>query len=217
MNYGFMPLRADESEPKLSIQDEINRFSIQLYHHLASTVDLKERRVLEIGSGRGGGAHYLKRYFSPRNMVGIDFSKQAVSLCRQHYNVDGLSFIPGDAEALPFNDNSFDAVVNVESSHCYASMDAFLNQVKRVLKPGGHFLFTDFRNKENLSEMSNQLEQTGFHSLRFRDISENVIKALEADDYRVNLIEKAAPSILKKLMREFAGVKGTTFYKRLSG
>ena len=49
----------------------------------------------------------------------------------------------GDAESLPFGDEMFDAVVNVESSHCYGSTPAFLAQVKRVLRCGGHFLFAD--------------------------------------------------------------------------
>lgn len=215
MNYGYMPLHEEENEAELTEQDEINRYSIQLYHHLASAVDLQERKVLEIGSGRGGGAHYIKRYFSPKNMVGVDFSKKAVSLCQQHYTMEGLTFIPGDAEALPFNDDSFDAVVNVESSHCYESMDKFLAQVKRVLKPGGHFLFTDFRTKSKINEMNTQIERTGFKSLRFKDISKNVVSALEVDDQRVQLIENGAPPILKKLLREFAGVKGTTFYTKL--
>jgi ubiquinone/menaquinone biosynthesis C-methylase UbiE len=216
MNYGYSPLQQEDAEPILASQDEVNRTCIQLYYHLASAVDLSDRNVLEIGSGRGGGAYFIKRYFSPKNMVGLDFSNRAVSLCKQHYKLEGLSFIPGDAEALPFNDATFDAVVNVESSHCYASMSRFLAQVKRVLKPGGHFLFADFRNKVQMKEMNHHLEQSGLHPLRFKDISLNVLKALEVDhDRRANEIQKNSPAILKQLVREFAGVKGTTFYNHL--
>jgi ubiquinone/menaquinone biosynthesis C-methylase UbiE len=216
MNYGYTPLNSEEAAPELSKDDEPNRYSIQLYHHLASAVDLRSLRVLEIGSGRGGGAHYLKRYFSPKTMVGVDFSKQAVNLCQEHYCEEGLTFVPGDAEALPFQDNSFDAVLNVESSHCYESMIDFLNQVKRVLKPGGHFLFADFRTRLRISELTHLLGNAGFHSIRQKDISENVLKALDADEnHRNHLINNGAPSILKKLMREFSGTQGTTFYKRL--
>jgi ubiquinone/menaquinone biosynthesis C-methylase UbiE len=216
MNYGYTPLEQDEEIPELTEDDEPNRYSIQLYHHLASAVNLQSLRVLEVGSGRGGGAHYLKRYFSPQSMVGVDFSKKAVSLCRQHYRIDGLDFVPGDAEALPFRDNSFDVILNVESSHCYESMDTFLYQVKRVLRPGGFFLFADFRTRLRLNELTHLLRSSGFHSLRFKDISKNVLKALDADEnYRNSLINNGSPSILKKLMREFSGTKGTTFYKRL--
>ena len=216
MNYGYLPLQQGEYEPDLKSADEINRYCIQLYHHLASAVDLNDQHVLEVGSGRGGGAHYIKRHFSPKSMVGVDFSNRAISLCRKYYQVEGLSFVPGDAEALPFDDDSFDAVVNVESSHCYASMDKFLTQVKRVLKPGGHFLFADFRNKGQMEELNQQLEDSGLLRLRFRDITQNVLKALDADhDRRMNHIQKGSPAILKQLVREFAGVKGTTFYNHL--
>ncbi|QDU31359.1 Phthiotriol/phenolphthiotriol dimycocerosates methyltransferase [Anatilimnocola aggregata] len=57
--------------------------------------------------------------------------------------MEGLSFVVGDAENLPFEDDTFDAVVNVESSHCYRSDPAFLAQVRRVLRTGGHVLFAD--------------------------------------------------------------------------
>jgi ubiquinone/menaquinone biosynthesis C-methylase UbiE len=216
MNYGYAPLESEDATPSLSQEDEPNRYSIQLYHHLASAVNLQSLRVLEVGSGRGGGAHYLKRYFSPQTMVGVDFSKNAVSLCQEHYRVKGLSFIPGDAEALPFRENAFDVVLNVESSHCYASMGQFLSQVNRVLKPGGYFLFADFRVKMRFDELTHLLDRSGFQSLRYKDISANVLKALDEDEkYRNHLIDKGAPSWLRKLMREFSGTKGTTFYKRL--
>ena len=62
----------------------------------------------------------------------------------------GLAFEVGDAERMPFPDASFDAVVNVESSHCYPSMPAFLSEVRRVLRPGGHFLYADLRPRTDL-------------------------------------------------------------------
>ena len=61
----------------------------------------------------------------------------------------GLDFVHGDAENLPFPDESFDAVINVEASHIYPHFDRFLSEVKRVLRPGGHFLHVDFRNRDN--------------------------------------------------------------------
>jgi ubiquinone/menaquinone biosynthesis C-methylase UbiE len=45
--------------------------------------------------------------------------------------------VHGDAENLPFPQVSFDAVINVESAHCYGSIERFLAEVHRVLRPGG--------------------------------------------------------------------------------
>src|SRR5437016_10678551 len=72
-------------------------------------------------------------------MVGIDLSDKAVDFCNQNYAIDALSFRQGDAENLPLSDASVDVVVNLESSHCYGSMDRFLSEVYRVLRPGGIF------------------------------------------------------------------------------
>lgn len=213
MNYGYAP--DDESEtPVLETHDEINRYCIQLYHHVANAINLKGLKVLEVGSGRGGGANYIKRYLHPNHLVGVDFSDNAVNLCQEHYCVEGLSFMSGDAENLPFDDESFDAVVNVESSHCYGSMDAFLAQVKRVLRPGGHFLFADFRNQEQLNALDEQLEDTDMQRVKQKDITPNVIEALDADhEHRIEQIRHGAPKILDKLLQEFAGTKGAGIYE----
>jgi len=44
----------------LSEEDEKDRYSIQLYHHVSSQIDLKGLKVLEVGSGRGGDIIYFK-------------------------------------------------------------------------------------------------------------------------------------------------------------
>lgn len=213
MNYGYAPDSA-AATVVLHADDEINRTCIQLYHYVASAVDVRGRKVLEVGSGRGGGADYIMRYLDPACVVGVDYSDNAVNLCRQHYRVEGLSFIPGDAENLPFDDQSFDIVLNVESSHCYGSMTDFLTQVKRVLKPGGYFILTDFRTREQLDELEEQLTQTGMRRINRENITPNVLKALDADHgRRFAHIQRGVPKPLQKLLREFAGNKDTWIYK----
>lgn len=202
--------------PVLHSEDEINRYCIQLYHHVANTIDLDGREVLEVGSGRGGGADYIKRYLNPARMVGVDFSPKAVNLCKQYYHVDDLHFELGDAEHLPFEDQTFDVVVNVESSHCYGSMDEFLSQVKRVLKPKGYFLFADIRRREQLDLLNEQLASCGMLCIKQENISPNVINALDADhDRRLAHIQRGVSKLLRKLMSEFAGNKDTWIYKSL--
>lgn len=195
--------------------DEPNRYCIQLYHHVASAVDLHGRRVLEVGSGRGGGADYVKRYLGPETLVGLDFAPKAVNLCQRHYCQEGLTFIAGDAEALPFERDSFDAVINVESAHCYHSMERFLAQVRRVLRPGGHFLFADFRPQGQLDLLEGQLQRSRLQVLEQTDITPNVIQALGADHARrVAHIQRGAPRLIARLVEQFAGAKGTQIYEQ---
>src|SRR2546430_16151394 len=136
MNYGYADIDPSAKELKLSDTENDNRFCIQLYHHVAGAVDLSGKDVVEVGSGRGGGAAYIARHLKPRSMLGIDLSEKAVDFCNQTYAVNGLSFLQGDAENLPLPNASVDVVGNLESSHCYGAMDRVLGEVWRVLRPG---------------------------------------------------------------------------------
>lgn len=53
MNYGFVALEPEVNTLELAEEDESNRYFIQLYHYVASAVNLKGKQVLEVGSGRG--------------------------------------------------------------------------------------------------------------------------------------------------------------------
>lgn len=213
MNYGWASLDATHVPVRLERVDEANRYSIQLYHQVAGAVDLCGSDVLEVGSGRGGGASFIARYLEPRSMTGLDFSPRAIAFCKRHYSVPCLSFRQGNAEALPFADSSFDAVVNIESSHCYASIPVFLGEVYRVLRPGGHFLYSDYCQENRLDTLRHQLSRTGFSIQHETDISANVLKALRDDDFRKReLIKRKVPGLLRGFFNEFAGLQGTRSY-----
>ncbi len=91
----------------------------------------------------------------------------------------GLDFVHGDAENLPFPDESFDAVVNVEASHIYPHFDRFLSEVKRVLRPGGHFLHVDFRNRDNFPSWESDLANSGMRQVSSRVINQEVLRGLK--------------------------------------
>jgi len=212
MNYGYASLDASE-EPVLHPDDEPNRYAIQLYRRVARAVELKGREVLEVGCGRGGGSSFITRSHHPKQMTGVDFSARAIRFCRENHRIDGLSFVHGDAEALPFGDESFDAIINVESSHCYGSMPAFLLEVTRILRPGGHFLFADLRSTEDRERLHGQLLETGMAILETQDITPNVLEALRQDsERRLALIERSANKRLIGTFREFAAIVGSDVF-----
>jgi ubiquinone/menaquinone biosynthesis C-methylase UbiE len=147
-------------------------------------------------------------------MVGADFSPNAVAFCRRAYPVEGLEFVEGNAEALPFDEESFDAVVNVESSHCYGSMAAFLGQVRRVLREGGHFLYADFRDESAVGELKLQLRDSGMALVREADITPNVVRALDLDSERkIARIRALVHGPLVGAFLQFAGTQGSDIYE----
>lgn len=210
LNYGY----CDGKKLKLKKEDEKNRYSIQLYHHIANSIKLKGLDVLEVGCGRGGGASYIARYLNPKSIKGLDLCRKAVDFCKKHYFVNGLSFCHGNALNLPHTDNNLDAVINVESSHRYSNMEQFLGEVHRVLKPGGHFLFADLRDKGAISSLRRHLKNSKLKIIKEEFITTHVVKALHLDHKRrIKLIEKLAPKFLHGLTKEFAGTKETGLYK----
>ena len=214
MNFGYS---SDDQKVDLKPQDEINRYSIQLYHLMASSVDLQNNSLLEIGCGRGGGLAYVAKTFPLKSTLGVDLNQRATNFSRKHYNIKGLSFMQGDAQKLNLNENSFDVILNVESSHRYPDMEAFLNEVTRILKPGGHFLFTDFRYDYEMEELNQQIKNTGLRIIWQKTITPNVVKALELDDSRRRrLVKKLAPKLLHKTALNFSGAIGSETYNFFS-
>ena len=207
MNFGYTAHHQGQPLLELHPEDEYHRYPLQLYHHVAKSVDWKNVEALEVSSGRGGGAHYIMRHFQPKSYTGVDFSAGAIEFCRKHHKIDGLHFQHGNAEALTFPDHTFDVVVNVEASLYYPNITKFFEHVQRVLKPNGYFLYTDLRYAEKVDDWHNQLKQIGLKVIKEEDITENVLKALEMDrEQRIQLVKKYVPKILHRLFYEFQGL-----------
>lgn len=216
MNYGYAGLNGDKPI-ELKKEDERNRFCIQLYDQVVNSVSLENKKVLEIGSGRGGGADYIARYYKPLKYTGVDISPGVIKFCNQCYNVPGLSFIEGRAEKIPFDAETYDAVVNVESARCYSDIKTFFNEVHRILVPNGHFLFADMIEKADVKDIRAKLQSCGFSIIKEEEITKNVAKGLEMDTKRREvLIQKKIPGILKGLFEKFAGTKGTERFDSFS-
>lgn len=210
MNYGY----DNGANLALKESDESDRYSFQLYNHIVSGVDVKEKEILEVGCGRGGGASYIVRYLLPKKFVGSDITKRSVEFNKEKYKeVPNLSFVVGDAQNLPFPDGSFDVVVNVETSHHYEDFPKFLSEVRRVLRPQGKLLITDYREVSKLAQLESDLTNSGMRIVKDEDITTNVLSALDKDsERRMATIKRLVPKIFWKVSIDFSGVKGSDLY-----
>jgi len=212
MNFGLALY--DDETLDLQATDELERTSIQLYDRVVSACDLTGARVLEISCGRGGGADYLVRYKKPSHVTGLDRTPGAVTFCRKTYPSKELQFTCGDAMILPFPDGTFDAVVNVEASHCYPDMPKFLSEAHRVLKPGGRFLYADFRRDKLQETWHQQLRDSGLNIDDEEDITRRVVDSLfRTNERRTSLMRSIAPRPLRRIFFLFAGTKGSMMYR----
>ena len=90
MNYGYV----DDFPVSLLEEDEQDRLFIQLYEMNVRDSSLKGKQVLEIGSGRGGGASWIAKTYSPEKLVAVDYSGESVKLCSNWYsNLENLEFL----------------------------------------------------------------------------------------------------------------------------
>lgn len=214
MNYGYVPLDPMEPVPELSPEEEKDRCAIQLYHRLVLPAHIEGKDVLEIGCGRGGGAAYMARHLGPKSVTAVDVVKSSVRFCNRYHTVPGLRFEFGDAENLHLPDNTYDVVLNIESSHCYNHPDRFLAGVRRVLRPGGLFAFADFRIAPALPILSEQIRSSCMDVIEEEDITANVHAALTRDsERRKEFILKYVPVSRQPQFLEFAGVEGTTIFE----
>ncbi len=174
LNFGY------EEDPPMALplaaSDEPDRFFIQQYHCTAAQVELRDKRVLEVSCGHGGGASYLTRTLKPASYTGLDLNSAGIEFCQARHQLPGLEFVHGDAEDLPFADQSFDAVLNVEASHLYPDFPRFLTEVARVLSPGGHFLYTDFRRRRGIAEWDVALAEAPLRLVSCEDIGARVLR-----------------------------------------
>ena len=212
LNYGY------EEDPPMALplaeSDEPNRFCIQQYHVTATHVDLSAKQVLEVGCGHGGGASYLTRTLHPASYTGLDLNPAGIALCRKRHNLPGLDFVRGDAENLPFPDQSFDAVINIESSHCYPRFPRFLAEVARVLRPGGHFLYSDLRPRVAIAEWEAALADAPLRMQSQTEINTEVVRAMEKNTEQwLDLIHRRVPPFLHRLARAQTGVQGEMFHR----
>ncbi len=184
LNYGFAPPDGDDSW--IDVQDRCDKYHLALIRHLTAGADLRGKTVLEVGCGRGGNCYFLARYCGAREVIALDLCESNLALAGAA--LEGLPAVRvcGDAQALPVKDTSVDAVVNVESSHRYADFAAFLNECRRILKPGGLFFYTDFWCLDlfpyDWPARERALADAPFELLRDEDITEQVFRALKADD-----------------------------------
>lgn len=211
LNYGYWHPAGETLT--LQPEDESNRPAIQLYHHVASGADLADKNVLEVSCGHGGGASFIKRYHKPKTYTAIDQNPKAIDYNRKTHGALGIDFRTGDAQALDFPENHFDAVINVEASHCYPRQDAFFKSVYRVLRNNGHLLYADFRTPADAPQLDHDIKAAGFNIKSKTDITSHVLSALKRTSKRYReLVHTFAPKILHPAMETFAAVEGSGVY-----
>jgi ubiquinone/menaquinone biosynthesis C-methylase UbiE len=165
-----------------------------------------EGNLLDIGTGPAWLLLKLHQQSPAMRLVGIDSSSSMVAKARKNMAKAGLADVieigEGNASQIPFADKSFDIVVSTGSIHHWKHPIAALNDVYRVLKPGGYALMYDLVTDTPaaiLDEMAHQfgrLKMTLFWLHGFEEPFYN----------RENYQSLARPTLFKDGRTQFVGL-----------
>lgn len=145
--------------------DFLNRFlsgGIDVYWRKKAISELKSikpKLVLDVATGTGDVAIMTMKYLRPEKIIGIDISKGMLELGRKKIAKamlnDRIELQEGDSETINFPDNTFDAVTVAFGVRNFEHLQKGLNEMLRVLKPGGRLVVLEF----------SRPKQTGFKAL----------------------------------------------------
>src|ERR1044071_5616235 len=129
-----------------AIQEERNRKLVVLLHR-AGFMPLGERQILDVGCGTGEKLAALEAWGAkPKNMFGVDLLPERINAAKR--NFPAISFQAVNAEALPFQNGSFDLVLAFTVFTSILDQEMRFNvshEIQRVLRPGGAIIWYDLR------------------------------------------------------------------------
>ena len=135
------PLYGSGTDSFLEAQKNLTDYCVSL------VPSVKGKTLLEVGCGNGVQAIHILEKFAPGLLTAIDLNDGNIDIARKELvnrGIEGIIFHVDDAQTLStIESNSVDGVINIESAFHYPDKALFLQQVYRVLKPGGSFVIAD--------------------------------------------------------------------------
>ncbi|MGA1789908.1 MAG: class I SAM-dependent methyltransferase [bacterium] len=140
----------------------VERFGYEYAGKLSSR-GFKNGRIIDVGCGCGGTDMVIAHDFPDCEIVGIDLSEPLVCLANQAAQAANLEkrmiFLMGDVHRIPFDDASFQVVLNINMVHLVEHPIQMLNEMERVLAPDGLLFIADLR-RSWLGFMENEIKSS---------------------------------------------------------
>ena len=115
---------------------------------------LQPKQILDVATGTGDVALMTYEILKPEKIVGVDISAGMLQVGREKIAKAGLfdriELRQADSAALPFEDNSFDAVTVAFGVRNFQDLERGLSEMRRVLKPGGKLIVLEFSRPRNI-------------------------------------------------------------------
>jgi len=207
VHWGYWP----DTDRAAGSTEDFAQAAENLSRHLCDAAGAGDgMRILDVGCGLGGTLGSLNERFRNLSLVGLNIDLRQLDRARAQVKPkpgNTIAFVTADACELPFDSESFDAVLAVECVFHFPSRGRFLKEVRRVLRPGKRLALSDFVPRVStfpllillfavfrsalektygnsgarctLAKYLALAKRTGFASPRFEDITANTLPTYE--------------------------------------
>ncbi|MFL5765736.1 MAG: class I SAM-dependent methyltransferase [Bacteroidia bacterium] len=208
MNLGY----AGSDEFAVRETDKKDAHHISLYHLLIGMKDNQPDSALEIGCGRGGGSYVMKNYFNIPAITAVDLSSGNIRLASRL--VPGVTFITADAVHFRTG-NTFDLIVNLESSHRYSSREIFFRNVSQMMNSNSSFVFGDMIRKSEETRLEEMMNENGLIIIKKKIVNEGVVRSIEKNSSRQYPLATKFPFLFPRRIHSFFVTIHSRAYKKL--
>lgn len=147
-----------------------NENTIEHLHRYALACSIcKNSDVLDIACGEGYGSNLLSKVAN--KVTGVDISGDAVDKASKKYQGKNIKFLEGSASEIPLDTNSMDVVVSFETLEHHDKHQEMMNEIKRILKPGG-ILIMSSPDKKYYTDVPNYINPFHVKELYFEEFKE---------------------------------------------
>ena len=174
-------------DEQASYYDEDNTAPISKFPKICYPIVIEELKsikfnsLLDLGCGTGALTKIIAQEFPEVKLSGLDLSDKMIQEA-QKKQIPNSKFVIGDGENLPYENNSFDALICVLSIHHHPNSDKTLAEMQRVLKPNGTLIICEMDPPAIVRFIYNaiilKIVNTGdVHIFNIKELSQDIIKA----------------------------------------
>ena len=188
------------------IPDSVNETLYEHLHRYALALEYVENKIiLDIASGEGYGSNLLAQ--KAKQVYGVDISKEVIEHATLTYKQKNLKYLLGEADKIPLSDNSIEVVVSFETIEHHDKHEEMMQELKRVLIPGGLLIISSPDKKYYTDEPGfiNKFHVKELYSNEFKQLISTYFRHIIFINQKLSMVSVLAPQHSSGLFKSYNG------------